>query len=89
MKRTFYFNIGVKPDYSANPPIKPFGKRIEKGGVIQIPFDCENVPENAIFKFACDNDELPGYSEPSYIVREITNSGLLSKFAYFLVPESI
>lgn len=88
MKRTFYFDTGVIPNYSANPPIKPFGKQVVMR-TIKVPFDCENVPKNAIFKFGCDNDKLPGYSEPHYIVREITNSDLISKFAYFQIPQSI
>lgn len=84
MKKTFYFNTGVKPDAS----FKPYGKQRVRG-TVQIPFDCSDVPDNAVFKFACDNPNLPGYDEPYYITREITNSDMVSKFAYFHVPESI
>jgi hypothetical protein len=81
MKRTFYFNTGVTP---ANSPIL-FGNQIWRGGTKQIPFVCENVPENAIFKFACDNSDLKESKSENFIVREILESDLCSKYAYFWV----
>lgn len=84
---TFYFNTGVrvyvmeyadkgKPKYFA-----PTDKIIN--GVRHIPFDCEDVPTNASFCFACDDENL--YPEYGYIVREIFNTTLISKFAYFRI----
>ena len=81
--KTFYFNTGVRP-FGHNPPRKLGKGEIVKGGTVQIPFDCEGVPENSTFKFACDNPNLP---EAKYHhVAEIHNSALVSKFAYFLPP---
>lgn len=78
--KTFYFNTGVKYwDY----PYLCKGQ-VEKGGTKQIPFDCENVPEGAVFKFACDDPNL--HPESGYIVREIHNSTIHSKYAYFTNP---
>jgi hypothetical protein len=78
MTKTFYFNTGVRP-YIHNPPVKVGPGQIIKGGTLQIPFDCEDVPENAFFKFGCDDPNIRG----GYLVRPILNSTLLSKFAYF------
>jgi len=77
--KTYYFNTGVKP-YN-------HGKLVEGevyiNNELHIAFDCENVPENAIFKCLCDNPNLP-YS--GNIVREIFNTKLTgSKYAYFMV----
>lgn len=76
--KTFYFDTGVKPGFGA--VVMP-GYIVR--GTIQIPFDCENVPKNAIFKYACDNDTPP---HPNMISRKIYNSSLLSKYAIFLIP---
>jgi hypothetical protein len=76
MKR-FYFNTGVK--YSDYPYLCE--GQIERGGTKQIPFDCEDVPEGAQFKFACDDPNL--YPEAGYVVRPILNNALHSKYAYF------
>lgn len=84
--KTFHFNTGVRP-FDHNPPA---GMAYMKGfkdsgnGVYVIPFDCEDVPDGAAFKFACDYPDL--YPEAGYIVREIHNSALLSKYAYFTKP---
>lgn len=80
--KTFYFNTGVKP-YGHVPPVTLGHGQVWRGGTKQIPFDCDGVPKGAIFEFACDN---PGLRESEYLlVREIHNSALLSKFAYFRV----
>jgi len=80
--KTFYFNTGVQPQ---NAPIKLMPGHVMRGGTMQIPFDCENIPDGAIFKFACDNKDLRESKYPNYIVREIHNSALLSKYAYFQI----
>jgi len=86
--QTFYFNTGVKPGIPANEmhrkdalPVALGKGQVWRNGTKQIPFDCEDVPTNAKFQLACDNPALPGYE--NYIVREIHNSTLLSKYAYF------
>lgn len=83
---TFFFNTGVKPESGS----KLFGKQIWKNGTKQIPFTCKNVPDNAIFVFACSDNKLP---EAKYmIVREILDSGtdgILSKYAYFRLYQKI
>ena len=82
--KTFYFNTGVRP-FIHNPPVKLSAGQIMKGGTMQIPFDCEDVPEGAIFKFACENKDLRESKYPNYIVREIHNSTLIAKYAYFQI----
>jgi len=85
MKKTFWFNTGVKPGMNA-----PYGCQQWRNGTIQIPVICENVPENAIFKFGCYQNNLPESEKPNWIVREILNAeekgGLQSKYAYFQIP---
>lgn len=81
MLKTFYFNTGVK--IQDNPHIK--GGIDSGNGTVVIPFDCEDVPENATFKYACDNPKLIE-GDDKVIVREIKNSQLLSKYAYFIIP---
>jgi hypothetical protein len=87
---TFYFNTGVQPHslgenpWRNNPPYK-----LSKGhvlrGTVQIPFQCADVPDKAEFRFACDNPNLPEASLPCFVVREIHDSVMVSKYAYFFV----
>lgn len=88
MTTTFYFNTGVrvfvmeyadmgKPKYYA-----PTDKIIN--GQRHIPFDCDNVPKGSTFAFACDNPNL--HPEAGYIVREMHNTTMCSKYAYFKSP---
>lgn len=76
--RTFHFNTGVRKQ---DPSHQPAG--IDSGnGVYHIPFDCIDVPPQAVFKYACNNPDLkPG--NPLVLVREIHNSQIVSKYAYF------
>jgi len=89
MKQKFYFNTGVKQSYSDKPWAKESTAKPEKGtvfspnGVMLIPFECDDVPENATFKFACDYPEL---ATEKLICREIHNSTLISKYAFFVIP---
>jgi hypothetical protein len=76
--KTFYFNTGVK--ISVNPHIK--GGIDSGNGIVVIPFQCYNVPDNATFLHACDN---PNPANERIIVREIFNSGLHSKYAHFAI----
>lgn len=79
----FYFNTGVTPQSGAGL----FGCQVWRGGTKQIPFECEGVPSDAVFLFACDFDNLPEAKEKNVIVSKIVNAeakgGLLSKYAYF------
>ncbi len=81
--KTFYFDTGVKP-YAHNPPVK-LGKRQILRGTIQIPFDCEDVPEGARFLHGSDD---PNPSHANEIVREIHNSTLVSKYAHFFYKKN-
>ena len=81
MQKIFHFNTGVTRNNRTNL----FGNQVWLGGTIQIPFTCEDVPENAIFNFACDNPDLEESKYENWIVREIINSDLCSKYAYFQV----
>lgn len=83
--KTFYFNTGVRP-YIHNPPVKIGKGQCVRGGTMQIPFDCENVPDNAQFLFASDNPEPMEAKAENVIVREIFNSTLVSKYACFRLP---
>lgn len=78
MLQTFKFNTGVH--IRSGAPLCE-GQYWDGNGVKQIPFSCEDVPEGATFKFACNDGNL--YPDSGYIVREIKDSTLLSKFAYF------
>lgn len=82
--KTFHFNTGVQP-HKHNPSVKIHKGQIFRGGTIQITFDCDNVPDKAEFKFACDNPELRESKYENWIVREIFNSMLCSKYAYFII----
>ena len=77
---TFRFNTGVK--ICDNPHIK--GGINSGNGTVVIPFDCLDVPKDAKFMFACDSKDL---EKNDLICREIHNSELLSKYAYFSVAK--
>ncbi len=76
--RTFRFNTGVKIWDNSN-----ISGGIDSGnGTVVIPFSCENVPSEATFLYACDTPDLC-LENKNIIFREIQNSKLLSKYAYF------
>lgn len=80
--KKFVFSTGVRP-FDHNPPAgMAFMKGFEDSGngVYVIPFYCENVPDNARFKYA--SDHFKEDTEDS-ICREIHNSALISKYAHF------
>lgn len=82
--KEFTFNTGVRP-YNFNPPAgMAFMKRYRDSGngVYVIPFYCENVPDNAIFKYGSDEFEE---DTSESICREIHDSALLSKYAHFII----
>ena len=79
--KTFYFNTGVK--ISVNPHIK--GGVDSGNGIVVIPFQCDDVPDNAIFLHACDN---PNPANERIIVREIKGE-LHSKYAHFATQTHI
>jgi hypothetical protein len=80
--KTFNFDTGVRFYEVGKKHLMP-GHKLSANGIEIIPFDCEDVPENATFQFASDYDLLDRY--PYYIKREIFNSALISKYAYFSV----
>lgn len=79
----FTFNTGVK--YGVNPYADEHYRAVPAVGggfVMVIPFYCYDVPESYKFVYACDNPNLED-KNPNFIVREIHNSKLISKYAYF------
>ena len=82
---TFYFNTGVNPHNVHNPEFSYDYHRkvgnVIKGGVLQLPFDCD-APANARLLFLCDNPNLPESKIDGVIVREVSNTTILSKYAY-------
>ncbi len=84
MKTTHYFNTGVRPYSFAD--YKLSAGHIERGGTVQIPFTCEDVPKGAAFMFACDHADLRETSQLGVIVKPILpGSAILSKNAYFRI----
>lgn len=81
--KTFYFNTGVKRYGNLRPIPLCRGQVWSSNDVKLIPFDCDNVPEGYKFKFGCDYPDLRQSRNPNFIVREIHNSTLISKYAYF------
>lgn len=49
-------------------------------GTKQIPFSCEDVPDNVSFLFACNSKET---SSSNVVVRELHDTTLVSKYAHF------
>lgn len=81
MRRTFYFNTGVKPwNTNVERQIAHGHKFINNE--MHIPFDCDDVPENATLAFLCDNIKL---ARPNLIAREIHNTTMCSRYAFFKV----
>lgn len=79
--KTFYFDTGVKP-YNHTPPVPIMPGNVVRG-TLQIPFDCENVPDKAVFLYACDAENAS--LDKNVICREMKNTNMCSKFAYFRV----
>ena len=87
---TFYFNTGVRPETIHNPDFnyeyhaKLRPANIIKNGTLQIPFDCA-APQDAKVIFLCDIPTLPESQCPGVIVREVSNTTMISKYAYLRV----
>jgi len=77
---TFYFNTGVLPQ-NCNGLTKG---QVWRGGTKQIPFDCD-APQDAKLMYLCNNPNLDTAKYPNVIVREIFNTTMISKYAYFRV----
>jgi hypothetical protein len=86
MKKTSYFDTGVRPELVSNPPFN-YEYHKQKGNVIRgtllIPFECEDVPEGAIFEYA-GHEGLS--SSPDIKAFPIIGGNIQSKFAYFKLP---
>jgi hypothetical protein len=81
MTKTFIFNTGVSV-YKHSPSVTVVpGNYVNSNGSLVIPFECTDVPDGAIFKFASHFPNL--YPNAGYIVRPIVGGNLLSKYAYF------
>lgn len=81
-RRKFYFDTGVRPWIHTSPvPVMP--GNVVRGGTLQIPFECDDVPDGAIFVFACDHAP-PGHED--LLMREMHNTRMVSKFAFFQPP---
>lgn len=82
----FHFSTGVKP-YSHVPAV-PVGKHefVDGNGVKIIRFYCEDVPQGAQFQFASPYPNCKEAAYEHWIVREIVDGGLASKYAYFYLP---
>ena len=83
-KKVFYFNTGVNLSKNPNPCLFPSPNNI---GLI--PFQCEDVPDDAVLMMACNNDQ-EFWSCPDVIVRKIYPhdgpwSQMLSEYAYFRI----
>lgn len=80
--RTFYFNTGVRP-YDHSPPVKAMPGNVIRGGTLQIPFDCADVPEGSVFEYASDGTQALA---ACFIRREMHNTNMVSKYAVFRLP---
>lgn len=80
----FYFNTGVTPDN--NPHL--WDDQVWRNGTKQVPFEAD-APADAQLMFLCDKPDLPEAEIPGVIVREVFNTSMISKYAYFrvLTPE--
>ena len=76
--KQFFFDTGVKPQVSPHL----FEDEVWLRGTKQIPFYCEDVPDDSIFMFACDNPNLPESLSKNVIVRKIHQSSMTG-YAYF------
>ena len=81
-KKTYYFNTGVKQ--SLGFQTTNLGDKFINGELHK-PFDCEEVPEGSTLAFLCTVDTIYR-GQNLYIVREISNTVMESKFAYFTKP---
>lgn len=80
---TFYFNTGVTP--TNNPHLSP--GQVWRGGVKQIPFDAD-APAKSRVLFLSNYPDQPERNIPGVIVREVSNTVILSKYAYLQVPQA-
>ena len=82
--RRFYFNTGVKPENISNFPYeyhRSVGNVIR--GTLCIPFDADDVPDNA--EFVCCTDHIEQYKD-RFIIAEVRNTSMVSKYAIFKKP---
>jgi hypothetical protein len=78
--RTMYFNTGCTPINSPNL----HADQVWKNGTKQIPFDVD-APESATLLFLCDDPNMPESRMSGVIVREVSNTSMISKYAYLRV----
>ena len=79
----FYFDTGVSP--KSGSPL--YADQVWRGGTKQIPFEAD-APKNATLMFLCNKPDLPESKIPNVIVREVFNTSMVSKYAYFRIFEN-
>lgn len=77
MRQKFRLNTGVEWKGGNVPK----GQELAPNMVLTVPFYCDDVPEGARFVFA--SDHLDAGKSRGLIAREIKDSFLLSKYAFF------
>ena len=82
MANTFYFNTGVKPYGYSNPPMSLSKGQVWRRGTKQIPFDAD-APADATLLYLCNTPDLIESTCPGVIVREVSNTTICNKYAYF------
>ena len=83
MIKTMYFDTGVKP-WSGSPL---YGNQVWRNGTKQIPFDVEDVPDNAVLMWIAPVPDMKEAEYPNVIVRKIFNTSIVNEYAYFKVWE--
>jgi hypothetical protein len=56
------------------------GNVVSPNGMLMIPFDCDGVPEGAVFKYARSSKPPGGQN---LFVAEMHNTNMVGKFAFF------
>jgi len=81
--QTFYFNTGVKP-WNTNVQAETARGNKFINNELNVPFDVEDVPEGAQLASLCSNPDVKGANQ---IMREVFNTTMCSKYAFFNVPK--
>lgn len=59
-----------------------YADQVWRGGTKQIPFEAD-APPKARLMFLCDDPNLSESTLPNVIVKEVFNTSMTSKYAYF------
>lgn len=77
----FFFNTGV---IVGNNPYLARTSTVSPNGVYTIPFDCD-APKDSTLMFLCDDPNLPESRQESVRVFPVSNTTMVSKYAYFKI----